>query len=132
MTEAVAVSHSLAISVIEKNHPEYEKFDVKDEDLSPRRASTAFYNEVIDAYNHIEEGDVLVVPLPESIRFFNMKNVLEGRGLKSGIDFHLVRMDKDTAGEVLPKVQRPAKLKKLTATKARHVDIYEKHVNDPD
>ena len=128
---AVAISHLAAISVIDTDNPNYDQFDVRDEELSPRRLSTAFYNEVIDAYNDCGVGSVLLIPLPDSIRFFNMKNVLEGRGLKAGEDFALVRMDRDAAGSVLPKNKRPAKLKKLTSTVARHVDIYERRDNDP-
>jgi hypothetical protein len=127
---AVAISHMAAISVIDKDNPSYDQFDVKEEELSPRRLSTAFYNEVIELYNECGVGSVLLIPLPEQIRFFNMKNVLEGRGLKAGEDFMLVRMDRDAAGSVLPKNKRPAKLKKLTSVMARYVDIYDKRDND--
>ena len=85
--------------------------------------STAFYNEVIEEYNRSEIDDILIVPIPDHIRFYNFKNVLAGRGLRLNVDLIVARQELDSEGRILPRGHRPAKIKKLTDTPGKIVDI---------
>lgn len=110
-----------AISIIEPGHEQYEQLDVPEQTKS-RYRSTLFYNEVIQAYNDSPVGAILLVPLPEKIRFSNLRNVFAGRGLE-GDDVVISRQNSGPDGKLLPLGSRPAKVKKCSEKKGRIVDI---------
>jgi hypothetical protein len=111
-----------AISVVEKGHKQYDLVDVADSEGSIRHQSTKFYDDVLTAYNDSKVGDILIVPLPEGLKFYNLNNVFKWRGLVRGKDVVIARQETDMDGKPLPRSERPAKLKKLTKTKGRIID----------
>ena len=110
-----------SISVVEPGHESYEQLDVHEQAKS-RHQSTNFYNEVMQVYNDSPVGAILLIPLPEHIRYFNLRNVFAGRGLEIGEDILISRQQTDDEGNLLPRGSRPAKVKKLTDKSGRIVD----------
>jgi hypothetical protein len=111
------------ISVVDKGHKQYDLLDVSDSEGSVRhQQSTKFYDDVITAYNDSKVGAILIVPLPEGLKFYNLNNVFKFRGLARGKDVVIARQQTDMDGKLLPRSERPAKLKKLTKTKGRIID----------
>ena len=111
-----------SISVVEPGHESYEQLDVHEQPRS-RHQSTNFYNEVMEVYNDSPVGAILIIPLPETIRYFNLRNVFSGRGLEIGKDVLISRQQTDEDGSLLPRSSRPAKLKKLSDKAGRIVDM---------
>jgi len=110
-----------AISVVEPGHKNYENLDVMEKPGS-RHASTKFYNEVVRAYNQCKVGAIMIVPIPEGVKYYNLRNILQGRGLVPGEDVKVARQETGPDGELLPRSHRPAKIKKLTSKKGRVID----------
>lgn len=110
-----------SISVVEPGHNKYDDLDVMDAGGS-RHASTRFYNSVVEAYNSCKVGAIMIVPIPEGIKYYNLRNILKGRGLVPGEDFKVARQETGPEGDLLPRSNRPAKIKKLTKVKARVID----------
>jgi len=110
------------ISVIEPGHKKYDDLDVLTSKGASRHLSTKFYNEVVEALNASSVNSILLVPLPETIKFYNLRNILKGRGLHYGVDILIARQEAGSEGELLPRSQRPAKIKKLSRTKGRVID----------
>jgi len=111
-----------SISVISVGHKQYDLLDVKESGSGVRHTSTKFYDDVITAYNVSKVGDILIIPLPAEVKFFNLTNVFRGRGLTRGLDIVIARQETDMDGKLLPRSERPVKLKKLTKTKGRIID----------
>lgn len=118
-----------SISVVEPGHKKYDDLDVMDKGGS-RHASTRFYNQVIRAYNDCKVGAIMIVPIPDGIKFYNLRNVLKGRGLDPAEDFKVARQEAGPDGELLPRANRPAKVKKLTKVKGRLIDRTGGEVDD--
>jgi hypothetical protein len=118
-----------SISVVEPGHKQYEHLDVMDTPGS-RHASTRFYNEVVSAYNQCKVGAIMIVPVPEGIKYYNLKNVLLGRDLEPGVDVKVARQETGPDGVLLPRSERPAKIKKLTSKKGRIIDSRLPEVHD--
>ena len=100
-----------SISVIEPGHKQYENLDVHQTGALSRHVSTSFYNEVVTALNDSEVSSILLVPLPPTIKFYNLRNVLKNRGLNNGVDILLGRQECGSDGELLARGDRPAKIK---------------------
>ena len=112
-----------SISVVEPGHDSYEQLDVHEESKS-RHLSTSFYNEVMEVYNESAVGAILLIPLPENIKFFNFKHVFKKRGLDLGDDVLITRQNTDDEGQLLPRSSRPAKMKKLSDKSGRIIDMF--------
>ena len=112
-----------SIAIIDPENEQYDDLDIGLKEPSLRILSRSFYNELMDIYNDAKVGAILVVPLPNHVRFSNLKNILSGRGLTYEEDFYLTQMSHDLEGKKLPKTGRPAKLKKLSERKGKTVDI---------
>ena len=119
-----------SISVIEPSHKQYAEMDVTLDSLSSRHTSSRFYNEVVEALNSNDEGAILIVPLPEKIKYYNIRNVLDKRGLKSGVDIIISRQEVGPDGDRLPSKIRPAKIKKISKAQGRIIDSYPKSEED--
>ena len=111
-----------SISVVEPGHKDYEQLDVH-EQVRSRHQSTSFYNEVMEVYNDSPVGAILIIPLPDHIRYFNLRNVFKGRGVIVDEDVLISRQQTDEEGNLLPRESRPAKVKKLTEKQGRIVDM---------
>lgn len=110
-----------SISVIEPGHKRYDQLDVV-ETLPRKHQSSRFYNQVVQVYNESPVGALVIVPLEDGMKLYNLKNVLAGRGLKPGVDIIVTRQETSDKGEPLPRSLRPAKLKKLSDTEGKLVD----------
>jgi len=111
-----------SISVVEPGHKKYDELDVMESGGS-RWASTKFYNEVVRAYNECKVGAIMIVPVPAGVKYYNLKNIMRGRGLVPGEDLKIARQETGPDGELLPRSNRPAKIKKLTKNKGRLIDM---------
>ena len=120
-----------SISVVEPGHEQYDVLDVAETPPS-RHQSTVFYNEVLEVYNQSEVGTILLVPLPSNMRYYNLRNVFSHRGLRPGKDVLVARQETNAKGDLLPRGQRPVKLKKLTDRKARLIDTLSQGSDDVD
>lgn len=118
-----------SISVVEPGHEQYDVLDVAGSPSS-RHLSTVFYNEVLEVYNQSDVGAILLVPLPAHIRYYNLRNVFSHRGLRPGKDILVARQETNAKGELLPRGQRPVKLKKLSDRKARLIDSLQQESED--
>jgi hypothetical protein len=119
-----------SISVIERNHPQYADMDVRAGMLTSRHTSTKFYNEVVEALNSIDVDTIILVPIPEKIAYFNLRNVMRKRGLVHGEDILITRQEVGPDGERIPTKLRPAKIKKISKTKGTVIDSYPKAAQD--
>ena len=107
---------SSAISVIDPDHDHFKNLDIEESTQSNRRVSQEFYNEVVQAYNDISVGSIMIIPLPEHIKYHNLRNILKNRGLEIHEDYRISRQELDGEGNLLPVKDRPAKLKRISAT----------------
>lgn len=119
------------IQIVTPDDPEFERVDISNDDVSKRHLSTLFYNEVIEAYNEMPVGAVLVVPLLPHIRFYNLKTIFAGRGLQLGVDLLLTRQPAN-ASDPAPKSQRPIRVKRLTDKPGKMFDINGSEVQTED
>lgn len=119
-----------SISVIEPGHKQYENLDVHQTGAMSRHVSTSFYNEVVKALNDSKVDSILIVPIPPTIKFYNLRNVLSNRGLVSGVDILIGRQECGSEGEILPRGERPAKIKKISETEGRVIDSVMPQVDD--
>ncbi|PNV83376.1 MAG: hypothetical protein C0610_17100 [Desulfobacteraceae bacterium] len=119
-----------SISVIEPGHKQYDQLDVHKTGAMSRHVSTMFYNEVVEALNACEVDSIILVPLPPTIKFYNLRNVLANRGLANGVDILIGRQECGSDGEILPRGERPVKIKKLCETEGRVIDSVMPEVDD--
>lgn len=110
-----------AISIIEPGHAKYDDLDVLPGE-GGRHKSTRFYDQLLVEYNKCEVGSIMIFDLPDTIKFFNLRNVFSGRGLVVGEDIVVARQEFDADGELLPNRNRPVKIKKLSKTEAKIID----------
>ncbi len=112
-----------AIMAVDPDNRRYKDIDIDPAKLSSRKQSMLFYNELVEAYNGRVVGSILLIPMPKGFRFHNLKPILKGRGLVPERDFFVTLMKEDADGNRLPKSEFRIKLKKLTGTVGKVIDI---------
>lgn len=110
------------IHVIE---PDTEEYDMLSGSLQAtkkrRRATTALYNEVAEAYNRCEIDGFVVAEDLNTKRVSNLEKVFAGRGLIRVTDYDIFRPSADAQGNSIPVDQRKTLIKRYTETLMRIV-----------
>lgn len=119
------------ISVVDPGSDQHADLDFTMNQQVSRHESTDFYNQVTEEYNKSKVDAILLFPLPDNIRYGNLKNVFKTRGL--GVeDILITRQETNEEGEVIPASQREVKIKKLTSKEGKLFDSRNRRVQDTD
>lgn len=82
--------------------------------------STPLYDALALSYNQTEQGDLLMVALPNRPSTSNLRKTIEGRGINE-FDYRLFRPTFDERGQRYPNRKRPLVLQRITGQQMRIV-----------
>lgn len=89
----------------------YEKIDST---LKWQQAERIDYAELAIQYNQAPENSILLIKADPRVKLGNLARVLSGRGLLRESDYLLYRVKRSASGTLLPIVDRPIALKRLS------------------